>query len=109
MEETGRDWRRERILFQRSGDALAQTAQGSGEITMPRVVQEPWGCDTWGCGRWAWRDGLGSDWVISEVSSNLNGSDSMILFREMVSGHGGDGLMVALGDLRGLFQLKLCL
>jgi len=47
--------------------------------------------------------------VISEVSSNLNGSDSMILFREMVSGHGGDGLMVALGDLRGLFQLKLCL
>jgi len=24
--------------------------------------------------------------------------------REVVSGHGGDGLMAGLGDLRGLFQ-----
>ncbi len=27
-----------------------------------------------------------------------------VALRDMVSGHGGDGLMVGLGDLRGLFQ-----
>ena len=27
-----------------------------------------------------------------------------VALRDMVSGHGGDGLMVGLGDLGGLFQ-----
>ena len=27
-----------------------------------------------------------------------------VALRDMVSGHGGDGLMVGLGDLSGLFQ-----
>jgi len=35
--------------------------------------------------------------MVLEVFSNLN--DSMVL-----SGHGGDGLMIGLGDFRGLFQ-----
>ena len=29
--------------------------------------------------------------------------------RDMVSGHGGDGLMVGLGDLSGLFQPSMIL
>ena len=28
-----------------------------------------------------------------------------VALRDVVSGHGGGGLMVGLGDLRGLFQL----
>ena len=27
-----------------------------------------------------------------------------VALRDMVSGHGGDGLMVGLGDINGLFQ-----
>lgn len=27
-----------------------------------------------------------------------------VALRDMVSGHGGDGLMITLGDLRGLFK-----
>ena len=45
--------------------------------------------------QWAWWDGLGLDWMVSEVLSNLIGS---------ASGHGGDGLTVRLDEPRGLFQ-----
>ena len=37
----------------------------------------------------------------------VNGVD--VALRDAVSGHGGDGLVVGLGDLRGLFQsLSFC-
>ena len=32
------------------------------------------------------------------------GSHVDVALRDMVCGHGGDGLVVGLGDLRGLFQ-----
>ena len=32
-----------------------------------------------------------------------------VALRDMVSGHGGDGLMVGLGDLSGLFQPSMIL
>jgi len=43
----------------------------------------------------AWWEGLGVDWMVSEVLSNLIGS---------ASGQGGDGLTVRLDEPRGLFQ-----
>ena len=52
-------------------------AQGGGGVTIRGGVPEPWGCGTEGCGQWARWGGLGLDWVISEVFSNLN--DSMVL------------------------------
>lgn len=46
--------------------------------------------------------GLGLDLVTFEVFSNWN--DSMILFRDVVSGHGGDGLAAGHSDGGGLSQ-----
>ena len=47
--------------------------------------------------------------VMESLSLELfeNGVD--VALRDAVSGHGGDGLVVRLGDLRGLFQsLSIC-
>ena len=57
----------------KSGEAMAQAAQGGGGVTVPGGVPEPCGCGT----------------------------------EDVVSGHGGDGLVVGPGDLKGLFQPKL--
>ena len=43
---------------------------GSGGVTVPGGVQEPWGCGTEGHAQWAWWDELGLG--ISVVFSNLN-------------------------------------
>ena len=56
---------------------------------------------------WTWVSGhggvgLGLDLVTFEVFSNWN--DSMILFRDVVSGHGGDGLAAGHSDGGGLSQ-----
>ena len=51
-------------------------AQGGGGVTVHGGVPGPWGCGT-ECRQWARWGGLGLDWVISEVFSNLN--DSMVL------------------------------
>ena len=45
-------------------------AQGGGGITIPGGVQELWECGTEGRGHGG--GGLGLDWVISAVFSNLN-------------------------------------
>ena len=42
----------------KSGEAVAQAAQGGGGVTVPGGVPEPCGCGTEGHGHWAWRDGL---------------------------------------------------
>ena len=69
---------RKKITLWKSGEALAQAAQGGG-VTIPEGVQETWRCGTEGPGLvvmavmdW-WLD-----WMILEIFSNLN--DSMILF-----------------------------
>ena len=49
---------------------------GSGAVTVPGGVPEPWRCGTEGCGCWAWWGGLGLDLEISEVFSSL--SDSVL-------------------------------
>jgi len=36
---------RKKIILRKSGDALAQPAQGGGGVTIPGGVQDPW---TWG-------------------------------------------------------------
>ena len=67
---------------------MAQAAQGGGAVTVLGGVEEPCGCGTEGCGQWARWDGVGLDLVIlEEVFCNLN--DTMILFRDVVSWHGG--------------------
>lgn len=38
----------ETTLQGKSGQALAQAAQGGGGVIVPGGVQEPWGWDTWG-------------------------------------------------------------
>ena len=40
-------------------------------------VQEQWGCGAGGRGQWAWWGGLGLDWVIFVVFSNLNGCNGL--------------------------------
>ena len=47
---------------------------GSGGVTVPGGVQEPYRCDTEGCGQWAQWGGLELDLVIFEVFSNLRDS-----------------------------------
>ena len=42
----------------KSGEAVAQAAQGGGGVTVPGGVPEPCGCGTEGHGQWAWCDGL---------------------------------------------------
>ena len=43
----------EKFLLRKSGQALAQTAQGGGGVTIPGGVQKQWRCGTEGCGQWA--------------------------------------------------------
>ena len=50
---------------------MEQTAKGGGGVTVPGGVPEPWRCGTEGRGQWAWWDGLGLDWMILELFSNL--------------------------------------
>jgi len=68
----------EKFLSCKSGQALAQAAQGSGGVPIPGRVQTPCGCGPWGHGL-AGVVGLGwrLDVVILEVFSNLK--NSMIL------------------------------
>jgi len=40
----------EKCLYWKSGQALAQAAQGSGGVPIPGGVQNPCGCGTWGPG-----------------------------------------------------------
>ena len=42
--------------------------------------------------------------VVESLSLEVFEKRADVALRDMVSGHGGDGLMVGLGDLRGLFQ-----
>jgi len=49
---------RKKILLRKSGDALAQAAQGGSGVTVPGAVQEPQRCGTDGCDQWARCDGL---------------------------------------------------
>ena len=56
---------------------LWHSCPGSGGVTIPGGVPEPWRCGTEGRGQWAWWGGLGLDVVILEVVSNLH--DSMLL------------------------------
>ena len=51
-------------LLRKSGEALAQAAQGGGGVTIPEGVPEPWGCGTEGRGQWARWGGLGLDLVV---------------------------------------------
>ena len=60
----------EKFLLRRSGEAVAQAAQGGGAVTVSGGVQ--------------------------------NCVD--VALRDVVCGHGGDGLMVGLGGLRGFVQ-----
>ena len=46
------------LLLRKSGEAVAQAAQGGGGVTVPGGVPEPCGCGTEGRGQWAWCDGL---------------------------------------------------
>ena len=48
-----------RKKFRKSGEAVAQAAQGSGAVTIPGGVQELWRCGTEGRGQWAWWGWIG--------------------------------------------------
>ena len=65
-------------------NALAQAAQGRGEVIIPGGVQEPWRYGTEGHGQWAWWDGLRLDLRLRlEVFSIINDSvNSMISLQE---------------------------
>jgi len=52
---------KEEFLLRKSGDAVAQAAQGSGGVTISGDVQEMCRRDTEGCGQWARCDGLVAD------------------------------------------------
>ena len=51
---------------------------GSGGVTIPGGVPDPWRCGTEGCGQWARWGGVGLGLGVLEVFFNL--SDSVILF-----------------------------
>jgi len=40
----------EQFLLSKSGEAVAQAAQGGGGVTVPEGIQETWRCGTEGCG-----------------------------------------------------------
>ena len=42
--------------------------------------------------------------VVESLSLEVFKKHVDVALRDMVSGHGGDGLMVGLGDINGLFQ-----
>ena len=48
----------EEFLLSKSGEAVAQAAQGGGAVTVPGGVEESCGCGTEGCGQWVWWAGL---------------------------------------------------
>ena len=56
---------------------MAQAAQGSGTVTIPGGVQEPWRCGTEGRGYGHGGGVVGLDWGILEPFSNFN--DFMIV------------------------------
>ena len=63
----------------KSGQAVAQTAQGGGGVVVPGGVPEPCGCGTEGYSQWATLEvGGWLGWMSLEVFSNLN--DSVILW-----------------------------
>ena len=45
----------EKFTLRKSGEALAQAAQGGGGVSIPRGCQEKGRCGTEGCGVWTWR------------------------------------------------------
>ena len=45
---------KEKFLLIKSGEAVAQAAQGDGGVTVPGGVQELCGCGTEGCGQRVW-------------------------------------------------------
>jgi len=47
------------FILQKSHQALEQTAQGGGGVTIPEGVPEPWRCGTERCGYGHGGDGLG--------------------------------------------------
>jgi len=67
----GSCWVLQTVASLEERSALAQAAQGSGGVTVPGGVPEPWRCGSWGHGQQA-QVGVGL-----EDLSNL--SDSMIL------------------------------
>ena len=52
------DWILGKTLLQKSGDAVAQAAQGGGGVIVPGGVQELWRYGSEGCDWRAWWDGL---------------------------------------------------
>ena len=49
----------EEFFPRKSGEAVAQAAQGGGGVTVHGGVQEPWRCGIEGCGQWAWWGWIG--------------------------------------------------
>ena len=52
----------EKLLLQKSGEAVAQAAQGGGGVTIPGGVPEMRRCGTEGHGQWA-RCGWADSWT----------------------------------------------
>ena len=50
------------FLLRKSGEALAQAAQGGGGVALPGGVQGSRRCGTEVCGQWAWW-GWGDGWT----------------------------------------------
>ena len=59
-----------KFLLQKSGEALAQAAQGGRGVTVSGNVPELWRCGTLGRGQW----GGQLDWMTLEVFSKFNDS-----------------------------------
>ena len=62
----GSGWILGKNYSQKSGEALAQAAQGGGGVTIPGGVQKLWRCGTEDCGYWPWWGyaGVGLDYFI---------------------------------------------
>jgi len=72
-----------------SGRVVMQwhSCPGSGGVTVPGGVPEPWRCGTEGRGQWAWWDGLGLDLGILAVFSNCSDSVTLQLYPYLVHVH----------------------
>ena len=66
----------EKVILGKSGEAVAQAAQGGGRVTIPGGVQETRGCVTEGRDQWARCDGLTIG--LDDLSILSNHNDSMI-------------------------------